>query len=74
MILTEFSYSLPEKASVQLSVYDLNGREVISIVKGHQDKGVHKVRADLSSLAPGVYYYLLQAGRYSGSEKMVIVR
>ena len=72
--VTEFSYSLPEKASVQLSVYDLNGREVISLVKGHQDKGVHKVRADLSSLAPGVYYYLLQAGRYSGSEKMVVVR
>jgi len=71
---TEFTYTLPEKASAQLSVYDLNGREVMSLVNGQQEKGRHQVNADISSLAPGVYYYRLQAGQFSDSRRMVVVR
>jgi hypothetical protein len=71
---TEITYTLPGKSDVHLSLYDLNGKEVKSFINEQQDAGKHLIKADVSSLAPGVYYYRLQAGQFSDSKRMVVVR
>ncbi len=56
---TTIRYELPAVSEVKLSVFDMLGREVASLVNERRDAGVHEVRFDASHLASGVYLYRL---------------
>ena len=71
---TEIAYTLPEKSRIHLSIFDLNGKEVMKLAEGEQVFGTHIVRADISSLTSGVYYYRLQAGQFSETKRLVIAK
>lgn len=71
---TTLSFALPKASRVCLSVYDVSGRLVATLVDGWRDAGVHEVTFDGSSLASGVYIYRLQAGTYHASGKMVLMK
>ncbi len=60
---TTFKYSLTERSLVTLSVYDVMGREVASIVTNEmQDKGTYESDLDVSKLATGSYIYKMNVG------------
>ncbi len=70
---------------VSLKVYDVQGREVATLVDGVQDAGGEKrhgatgpqfksVRFDGTGLASGVYFYQLRAGRFVLTRKMLLIR
>jgi hypothetical protein len=71
---TVISYHLPTAVSVNLTVYDVLGREVETLANGMQTPGDHSVRFEGRGLASGVYFYLLKAGAFSETKKMVLVR
>ncbi len=71
---TVIRYSLPVSGHVTLTVYDVLGREVATLVDGMQDAGYKMQTWDASSLATGVYLYKLQAGSYTDVKKMVLVK
>ncbi|MGB6032802.1 MAG: fibronectin type III domain-containing protein, partial [Bacteroidota bacterium] len=79
--LTTIGYSLPAPSRVRLTLYDLVGREVATLVDGIQLGGRRSVVLDGSDLASGVYYYRLQAtaleggaGSYSQTRKLLLLR
>ncbi|HHE47291.1 MAG TPA: T9SS type A sorting domain-containing protein, partial [Bacteroidetes bacterium] len=72
--MTAINYQLPEVSFVNLSVYDISGRLVAVLVDGWRDAGRHDVNFDASDLASGVYFYRLEAGQFSASGKMVLMR
>lgn len=60
---TTFTYSLTERSLVTLSVYDVMGREVASIVTNEMhDKGTYESDLDVSKLATGSYIYKMNVG------------
>jgi len=59
--VTSIGFDLPEAAKVQLTVYDIAGREVVRLINGWRDAGCHEVTFDASGLASGVYIYQLEA-------------
>ncbi|MCZ7556186.1 MAG: T9SS type A sorting domain-containing protein [Bacteroidia bacterium] len=71
---TTISYSLPERAVVQLRVYDLIGREIAVLVNGEREAGVHTVLFDAHALDAGVYFYRLFAGNEVLSGAMTLVK
>lgn len=71
---TTIRYALPAQAQVTLTVYDALGRSVAELVNGEQAAGEHQVRFDASRLASGVYYYRLQAGSWSATRKLMLVK
>lgn len=71
---TIISYELPEPSQVILSVYDVLGREVQSLVSETQQAGAHQVRYSASRLSSGVYFYRLQTAKFSGVKKFIVVR
>ena len=78
---TSISYSIPENGSIHvtLSVYDLRGKLVTSLVNEVKDAGVYQVfwngRNDTGRELPsGVYFYRLQAGEFSQVRKMVLLK
>ncbi len=71
---TTIRFGLPVSGFVSLKVYDLLGREVATLVDGMQDAGFKSVHFDAGHLASGVYFYRLQAGSFSATRKLVVVR
>ncbi len=71
---TLIKYSLGERSNVTLKVYDLLGREVATLVNGSQNAGTHSINFNASNLASGLYIYKIQAGNFTQSHKMMLLK
>lgn len=71
---TSISFTLPEAGEASLKVFDMNGREVATLVNGMTERGAHTVTFDASGLSTGVYFYTLKAGELTSTNKMVLVK
>lgn len=72
---TNIEFQLPDRSLVSLVVYDLLGREVVSILNNElYSGGSHTVSFDASRLASGMYIYRLEAGAFSQTRKMLLIK
>jgi hypothetical protein len=71
---TTISYQLPVASQVSLKVYDVLGREVMTLVNGRQDAGAYNFNFNASELSSGVYFYRLQSGNFVQTKKMMLVK
>jgi serine protease AprX len=81
---THISYVIPQESELTIAVYDLIGREVATLVRGHVQRGVYQVTWDGTdgrgeAVASGMYIYRLVAAGVDGnqsviSNKMLLVR
>jgi len=75
---TWFSYFIPNDGNVQLVVMDLNGRELVTIVEGHHQRGSHTIswngKLRNGKKAPnGVYMYTLDCNGRTVTRRMVFL-
>jgi pectate lyase len=71
---TVISYQLPKSGHVFLKVYDVLGREVVTLVDGNMKAGNYPVQFNASKLSGGVYFYRLQATGYIETKKFLLVK
>jgi hypothetical protein len=71
---TQIKYTLAEKSNVTLKVFDMLGREVTTLVNGTQSAGTHSIDFNASNLASGLYIYKIQAGNFTQSKKMMLLK
>jgi hypothetical protein len=71
---TTIHYGLSNRLHVTLTVYNTMGQKVAQLVNGDQEAGYHKVRFDGSGLSSGVYFYRFQAGDFSQTRKLLLLR
>jgi len=73
---TTINYSIPQASNVTLIVYDMLGKEICTLVNNFQNAGNYKVQFDSGNqkLSSGVYIYTLNAGKFSKSMKMVVLK
>jgi hypothetical protein len=71
---TTISYVITVDSDVELTVYDINGRKIQTLVNEHQDAGTYTLNFDASGLASGVYLYKLRSGRHVESRKMLLLK
>ncbi|UCE65889.1 MAG: T9SS type A sorting domain-containing protein, partial [Candidatus Zixiibacteriota bacterium] len=71
---TTIRFVLPKSGNVQLTIYDLLGRRVKTIIDEYMQAGVHAVTCDASALSSGIYFYRLDAGEYSDKMKMLLIK
>jgi photosystem II stability/assembly factor-like uncharacterized protein len=72
--VTNIEYQVSEYSFVELKVYDSIGREVITLVSGHNPPGRYTVSLDASNMPSGVYFYRLKAGEYTSGKKMIVLK
>jgi hypothetical protein len=71
---TQINYTLPQPSHVTLKVYNTLGVEVATLVDGMQQAGFRTAEFDATNFASGVYYYRMQAGKYSVVKKLVVMK
>jgi len=71
---TNIEYTLPEASFVQIKVYDILGNEVATLVNEEQSAGTYRADFSGSDLASGLYIAKLQAGNYSKTIKMSLLK
>lgn len=71
---TVISYYIPVRSHVTLTVYDVLGRRVATLVNSEKQPGHHEATFDASTLPSGVYFYRLQAGRLNETKKLVLLK
>ncbi|MEN8230748.1 MAG: T9SS type A sorting domain-containing protein, partial [Bacteroidota bacterium] len=69
---TMITYQLVESAEIELAVYNLLGQKVAMLVDAPEVAGIHAVEFNASGLAPGLYFYRLQAGDLVMIKKMLV--
>ena len=77
--VTTLRYDLPENGYVNVTVYDMLGREIRTLVNSTQDAGFKSVIWDATNdygkpVSAGVYLYQIQAGEFVQTKKMVLLK
>jgi plastocyanin len=71
---TVINYQLPVSGNVTLKVYDILGKEVATLVDEYHPAGNYDVEFNAAELTNGIYFYKLQAEKYSETKKMILLR
>jgi hypothetical protein len=71
---TVISFQLSANSHVALKVFDVNGREVATLVDGERAAGNHAVPFAPRDLAGGIYFYKITAGNFSQTRKAVLMK
>lgn len=71
---TNIIYSTPNNCLVMLKIYDALGRELETLVNEEKKAGDYEVKYDGKRLTSGIYFYKLNAGSFSETKKMILLR
>ena len=71
---TNIHFAIPKSSFVKLVVYDMQGREIETIVNENLKAGIYNAGWDASGFASGVYFYKLISADYSQTKKMIVLK
>ena len=71
---TIISYSLPQASNVKLSVYNALGQMVKVLENESKEAGIYNISFNASELSSGIYFYKIEAGQFSQTRKMMLVK
>ena len=71
---TAIVFSIPRAGLVNLSVYDILGKKVTTLVDEYMQAGDHELRWDSSRIATGIYFYRLEFERISLKKKAILLK
>lgn len=71
---TVIEFNIPEAGNVKLTVYNIMGQEVMSLIDENLAAGTHHIVFDGSSHASGVYFYYITAPGYTAARKMLLIK
>jgi len=71
---TNISYSIPVSSFVTLKVYDITGKEIVTLVNEFKQNGSYQVTFNGINLPSGVYYFRLKSGEWNQVRKMLLIK
>jgi len=71
---TTIKYSISQYGNVNLKIYDLLGKEIITLINEEKPAGVYEIEFDGTNLSSGVYFYRLQTGAFSKTMKLNLIK
>ena len=77
--VTQIEYGIPKESHVRLSVFDILGKEVVTLVNGLEEPGYRSVRWNGMDkkgkvVGAGMYFYVIQAENFKKVKKMVLLK
>ena len=71
---TKIPFSLPNSVEVTLTIYDISGQLVTTLISGYLSAGNHEVFFNGKDYSSGQYFYFLSAGTYSKTGRMILLK
>jgi hypothetical protein len=71
---TMITFALPIKSFVTLKIFDILGREITTLISKELSAGNHEWEWNATGFVSGVYFYRLQAGSFTATKKVVLLR
>jgi hypothetical protein len=71
---TLIQFSLGKASNVKLTVYNILGQRVVTLVDGRMKQGSYSVQFDASRLASGIYFYRMEAGDVIAQRRMLFIK
>jgi hypothetical protein len=71
---TKLKFALPQRSLTKLTIYNLLGKAVQTLIHKELEAGYHEIAFDANNFPSGVYYYRIQAGEYVQTKKMVLIK
>jgi WD40 repeat protein len=71
---TTIDYQLPVSGFVKISVFDVLGQEVKTLVNEYKQAGSYNVRFDASELPSGVYFYKITSNDFTSTKKLTLIK
>jgi len=71
---TIIEYEIPEQSFVTLKVYNMAGKEIVTLVNQNKEAGKHSVNFNGKGLASGIYLCKIFAGEFQSVKKMILVK
>ena len=72
--VTTIKFSIPETQQVTLKVYNLMGREVVTLIDQELQAGYHTTKWHASNMASGIYFYKLMSEKKAITQKMLLLK
>jgi serine protease len=71
---TKVVVDIPKRSNVKLTVYDVSGKEIATLINENKEAGSYTYVFDASPLSSGIYFYKLKAGDFTDTKKMILVK
>ena len=72
--VTQLEFVISNREFVTLKVYNILGKEMKTLVNEHKSPGIYKVEFDGSNFTSGIYFYILTAGEFTDTKRMMLIK
>ena len=72
--ITKIEFSVPSLNRVSIKVYDILGKQIAVLLNEEKPAGNYEIDFNGSNLSSGVYFYKMQAGNFTESKKMILIK
>lgn len=71
---TKITYQLPVNSDVSIKVFDMLGKEIMTLVNEKKDAGSYEVQFNAANFASGMYFYRISAGNFTDTKRMILIK
>jgi hypothetical protein len=71
---TNIKFQIPEKSFTSIIVYDMIGREVMTLMNEELNAGYYNYQFNAKNLNSGIYFYAIRTENFSETKKMVLIK
>ena len=72
--LTTIEYNIPQNNFVRITIYNLRGEKIKTLVNKNKIAGNYSIVFDGNNFSSGIYFYRIEAGNYSNTKKLVLMK
>ena len=70
---TTIKFALPVQTMVELTVFDITGKKITTLINSDLNPGIHSVVFDAKGLASGMYLYRIKGGNFEETKKLLLL-
>ena len=71
---TKICFTLPEACKIKIQIFNLLGEVVKTLVDENSEAGYHEIDFNANKLSSGIYFYVMNTGKYSETRKMLLLK
>ncbi|HEX2788718.1 MAG TPA: zinc-dependent metalloprotease [Ignavibacteria bacterium] len=71
---TNIKFDVPELSNVKISIYDINGREIATLVNNQMNPGSYTADWNATNISSGIYFYRMTTDKFVETRKMMLIK